>query len=145
MVSLHRLWYAALYHASIHEQAPQAQGTTLNTMNTKHTPGPWRIGVRQPHSDKFIYGADGTEIANCDRLTNFPDENLANARLIAAAPDGLSVAMDIEQDVNTFLAGCEIEGYEPSMVPEHVALFIERMSVNVEGLRAAIAKATGQE
>lgn len=53
----------------------------------KHTAGPWHIGVRQPSSDKFIYGSKGEEVADCDRKTNFPDENLANARLIAAAPE----------------------------------------------------------
>jgi hypothetical protein len=52
----------------------------------KYTPGPWRIGVRQPTSDKFIYGNLGEEIADCDRLLNFSDDNLANARLIAQAP-----------------------------------------------------------
>lgn len=54
--------------------------------SSPHTPGPWHIGVRQPNSDKFVYGAQGTEVANCDMLTNLPDENLANARLIAASP-----------------------------------------------------------
>ena len=56
-----------------------------------HTPGPWHIGVRQPTSDKFIYGPQGSEVANCDRRTNFPAVELANARLIAAAPDLLSL------------------------------------------------------
>lgn len=56
----------------------------------KHTPGPWTIGVRQPTSDKFIYGPLGEEIADCDRLLNFPEENLANANLIAAAPELLA-------------------------------------------------------
>lgn len=51
-----------------------------------HTPGPWHIGVRQPSSYKFIYGPSGEEVADCDRTTNFPSENLGNARLIAAAP-----------------------------------------------------------
>ena len=54
--------------------------------DTKHTPGPWHIGVRQPTSDKFIYGQNGEEIADCDMINNFPENNLANARLIAAAP-----------------------------------------------------------
>ena len=62
-----------------------------NTQKTnemaKHTPGPWHIGARQPNSDKFIYGKAGEEVANCDRLTNFPEVNLANARLIASAPE----------------------------------------------------------
>lgn len=48
--------------------------------------GPWKLGVRQPNSSRFIYGPSGEEIADADRLTNFPDTNLANARLIAAAP-----------------------------------------------------------
>ncbi len=55
--------------------------------NHKHTPGPWKIGVRQPTSDKFIYSSNGGEVADCDRKTNFHDENLANARLIASAPE----------------------------------------------------------
>lgn len=59
----------------------------MTTTQTKHTEGPWHIGVRQPASDKFIYGPKGEEVADCDRLTNFPDENLGNARLIAAAPE----------------------------------------------------------
>ena len=66
------------------------QGSNTNNvehMENKHTPGPWHIGVRQPNSDKFIYGPNGSEVANCDRQTNFPHENEANARLIAAAPE----------------------------------------------------------
>ena len=71
---------------------------------TQHTPGPWKMGVRQPNSYKFIYGREGEEVANCDRLTNFPDENLGNARLIAAAPELLAaceVALaDLTKTVN---------------------------------------------
>ena len=64
-------------------------------MTTQYTAGPWHIGVRQPNSDKFVYGPAGEEIADCDRLTNFPDNNLANARLIAAAPDLLHTLQSI--------------------------------------------------
>lgn len=53
---------------------------------SKHTQGPWHIGVRQPTSDKFIYGPKGEEIADCDMQTNFTENNTANAALIAAAP-----------------------------------------------------------
>lgn len=53
--------------------------------NTKHTALPWRIGVRQPDSCKFIYDAKGGEVANCDMLTNFADDNLANAAFIVRA------------------------------------------------------------
>jgi hypothetical protein len=51
----------------------------------------WHIGVRQTTYDKFIYGAKGEEIADCDMKTNFEDVNLANARLIAAAPEMLEL------------------------------------------------------
>lgn len=75
---------------------------------SKHTPGPWHIGVRQPNSDKFIYGQNGEEIANCDRLTNFPDVNLANARLIAAAPELLEALGKIEAELSN-LAGLTLD------------------------------------
>ena len=72
------------------------------TTKTKHTPGPWHIGVRQPTSDKFVFGPKGEEVANCDRLTNYADENLANARLIAAAPDMLAILKEVitQTDMN---------------------------------------------
>jgi hypothetical protein len=57
---------------------------------TRHTPGPWHIGVCRPISYKFIYGPSGEAVADCDHKTNSPGENLANARLIAAAPELLS-------------------------------------------------------
>lgn len=73
---------------------------------SKHTAGPWHIGIRQPVSDKFVFGPNGEEVANCDRLTNFPDENLANARLIASAPELLEALKRLKEyfsygDLNT--------------------------------------------
>jgi hypothetical protein len=99
-------------------------------MKTHHTPGPWRIGVRQPNSDKFIYGAYGEEVADCDRLTNFPDENLSNARLIAAAPELLKALK---------LGLLLIERIEPNdKLDEHEQAF-------ANAARAAIQKATGEQ
>ena len=94
-------------------------------MNTKHTPGPWHIGVRQPNSDKFIYGKDGTEVANCDRLTNFAHENEANARLIAAAPD----LLELVRRMGAHIADQCGEGLVHPLAAE---------------ARALIAKATGE-
>lgn len=51
----------------------------------KHTRGPWRLGVCRPNSYKFIYGADGSAIADCDFIINASDVNLANAKLIVRA------------------------------------------------------------
>lgn len=94
-------------------------------MEYKHTPGPWRIGVRQPNSDKFIYGANGGEVANCDRLINFADENLANARLIASAPELLEALVGMLEWAR------RVNGPNPG--PE------------IRNAHAAIAKATGQQ
>ena len=107
-------------------------------MNTKHTPGPWDIA--QGKSDAAIYSG-GTIAMVDDTMIGWK----ANAVLIAAAPDLLSVAVDTGRDFDEFAAGCGIEGYDPRSVPDFVATFIERMAANAEGIRAAIAKATAQQ
>lgn len=52
-------------------------------MNKKHTPGPWHIGMKP---GPMIYGTLGEQV--CDMRDEVIDnaENVANARLIAAAP-----------------------------------------------------------
>jgi hypothetical protein len=91
--------------------------------NTQYTPAPWKIGVRQPSSDKFIYGPSGEEVADCDRLFNTPQENLANARLIAAAPELLEALQAAEIAIESYSGG---------------------ESSDLETIRAAISKATGE-
>ena len=96
---------------------------------SNHTAGPWHIGLRQPTSDKFIYGASGEEIADCDRETNFPQDNLANARLVSAAPELLAA-----------LQYC----LEAANAHESKALHSGKLyEIVQEKARAAIAKATG--
>lgn len=64
-------------------------------MNTKHTPGPWKIHTKQvPNGYKFEIEVDLCLIATCYGSTNcmwdfVPGANQgnANARLISAAPD----------------------------------------------------------
>lgn len=56
---------------------------------TQHTPGPWR------HTNRgSVIGADNCAVVSCQdcRLT---DEAVANARLIAAAPDLLAALIDL--------------------------------------------------
>jgi hypothetical protein len=58
-------------------------------MNTKHTPGPWMessFEVWSPLNGKRF----GKVVANLRRAEAPDDEARANARLIAAAPDGLA-------------------------------------------------------
>ncbi len=59
--------------------------------DTKHTPGPWKVDVSSLKPDGTPYAYYIIEDApdwNCIAST-FVDANLANARLIAAAPDVL--------------------------------------------------------
>jgi hypothetical protein len=56
-------------------------------MNTKHTPGPWHVGMRQ--AERIVYDKTGWAVANATVYHGESDRDqvLANARLIAAAPE----------------------------------------------------------
>lgn len=66
----------------------------------KHTPGPWHIGLQ----GGIYQNKTGAQVCIYDMATNFDDENLANARLIAAAPE-LLAALELAES-----ALCEIYG-----------------------------------
>jgi hypothetical protein len=53
-------------------------------METKHTPGPWRVGMRP---GPIVYGPRGEQVTAMHDPLLERDKNMANARLIAAAPD----------------------------------------------------------
>jgi L-alanine-DL-glutamate epimerase-like enolase superfamily enzyme len=101
-------------------------------MNTQHTPGPW-IGAGPSFGDQFPrytteittederYGDGHIQICELP-FHHHDEENEANARLIAAAPELLEA-------LNTWLKQYSAEEYEDC--PEVVQT------------RAAIAKATG--
>lgn len=92
------------------------------TEQAKHTPGPW-----QRAGGFTIKAESGRHIAKVGALHLGPEEDLANARLIAAAPDLLEAAECILSDLNAI------------MPPELVRHFgASRMK-----LRAAITRATG--
>jgi hypothetical protein len=57
-------------------------------MKHTHTNTPWHVGKRA--ADIAIYGQKGEEIAKILGFFNSDDENKANARLIASAPDLLA-------------------------------------------------------
>jgi hypothetical protein len=117
------------------------------TKKTKHTPGPWHVGRYTPNATEMrILTKEGAPVTPAwgpeFYSGNGPERCRANAHLIASAPDGLAIALDIERDMTEFLVGCAMDGYEPSQVPEHVATLIERMDASLQGLRDFIAKAT---
>ena len=56
-----------------------------HTHTHTHTPGPWRYAPGE-----IVYGPSGETVASCRFVTNFKDTNVANMRLVAAAPDLLA-------------------------------------------------------
>ena len=60
-------------------------------MNTKHTPGPWIIGTPPPSGEQTIGSgsAGGVIVAVATTGVDMEAITLANAHLIAAAPDML--------------------------------------------------------
>lgn len=73
---------------------PEKTGKRMGVLTmSKHTPGKWRLGTR--NGERAIYGPKGEEIAVFTGML-FNDEELANARLIAAAPELLSACIEAE-------------------------------------------------
>ena len=98
-------------------------------MNAQHTPGPWRSEQIWPERyDEFvehvsIVGSDGHEVANAWEI--------ANGRLIAAAPE----LLDAARRIDAWLA--EID--RPFSGGKAITF-----GDDVRALRAAIANAEGQ-
>lgn len=104
---------------------------------SKHTPGPWRL---HESDGVWVSPPDGTENVICDivgRLTDIKngqtqitDEDLANAHLIAAAPELLRCVQGALLVVTKTSDGA----YKLRVTPEEL-----------RAMRAAIAKAEGLE
>ena len=91
-------------------------------MNTKHTPGPWRfVNGRQICSEKCT-------IAKAWMMRN--GEGVANARLIAAAPELLDSLIEVLDAAVDWLD--DSTGHKPDGIEWY------------ENAKAAIAKATGE-
>lgn len=95
-------------------------------MTAKHTPGPWHTGA-EDIAPCIVYGTNGFAICNAviHHGKHSESESIANARLIAAAPELLEAC----HKARALLAGS---------IPEEDQRIVE------DSLRAAIAKATGQ-
>jgi len=90
-------------------------------MNAQHTPAPWNDGLHY-QGQLAIQSDNGRLVALCGAMARNDEqlENLANARLIAAAPDLLACLLDV-LDADGDLDAMDFNRY-----------------------RAAIAKATGE-
>lgn len=101
-------------------------------MTATHTPGPWAITLDA--MDTFVSSADGKticEIAHSRDFSNPAKECVANARLIAAAPDLLDA---LDALTITILQNCCEDDYAN----------MHGLKKYVERARAAIAKARGE-
>jgi len=88
-------------------------------MSTQHTPGPWVVydDSNDGKTNRIEIAALGKTVARI--YHSVPEEDLPNARLIAAAPDLLEALLELDAK------------------PEHTISWLKA--------RAAIAKATGEK
>lgn len=101
-------------------------------MTNKHTPGPWRVMKANP--SLVLGGALGYLVANCQNGRKSNDEDEANARLIAAAPETASERDRLKEINAELLAALQ-------KVLHHIP--VNDADV-MWAARSAIAKATGQ-
>lgn len=111
-------------------------------MTSKHTPGPWecRLGMEAdgPDGAFVIYGPDTATLTARTPWMSRRDESAANARLMAAAPELLQVAVLVASwlDADSGNAPLQKAKYE-------LAKSLARSAFGSE-LNAAIAKAEGK-
>lgn len=92
----------------------------------KHTPGLWFVRPDERKSGQFYIDSESGIFVAETIGGLFGDEELSNARLIAAAPELLEALADIVSELKPFMG----QG---------------RMDETINAARAAIAKATGKE
>lgn len=114
--------------------------TTSNDERGGWTPGPWRVWRDQDPKERFqIIGMESDFICEIDELNT---QRVANARLIAAAPDLLEACKAGERGLAALLSAAVMA---PAKVREN-PLFAAGESLADEGLaaiRGALAKAHG--
>jgi hypothetical protein len=114
----------------------------MKTKIQTHTPGPWRVErLSGPYDVSIAITAEGVELASLEgsrdpskrRAEGWQqeDEAMANARLIAAAPDLLEAAKNMDDVLSRWSVA--------NMRPEKAGAF----NAALTALRAAIAKAEG--
>lgn len=86
-----------------------------------HTPGPWILGHQLAYPDLrlSVHQQDGWTIALCDMRVRPTEENEANARLIAAAPQLLEA---LEAVYNRY--SCEMFGTIPEALMKQMLMVI---------------------
>ncbi len=67
---------------------------------TKHTAAPWHVGMPPPNGEQAIGAQNGMMVAVATTGVGMKEETLANARLIAAAPELLEALKDLLDKVS---------------------------------------------
>lgn len=79
----------------------------------KHTPGPWSSTSNLVSSTLFFFmDADGNLLGETLGLNRIAEENLANARLIAASPELLKVCVDTASMLREYCADMELTDHQ---------------------------------
>lgn len=100
-----------------------------------HTPGPWQFV--QEGGDWFIKGANGFSFQSSTKYYPWNSQNIADWRLIAAAPDLLAA-------LETMVKRIEHYSAHPDDRPNIEQWEYTEGSTDMANARAAIAKATGE-
>lgn len=96
-------------------------------MNTKHTPGPWKQWQSTIREALTVLGGDGSIIATFDTWKNGAEqEQEANARLIAAAPDMLAM---LERVTEAYAEMLKNNGYTWSTAVDSSRALIAKIKV----------------
>ena len=87
----------------------------------KHTPGPWRIGTAPPNGEQAIGTIRGMMVAVATTGVGMEKETLANARLIAAAPELLNALQGMLRDHKAVHGVGDLE-MQPALFQAHAAI-----------------------
>lgn len=101
-----------------------------------YTPGPWRLGhlLVAPDIELSVHDSEGWSIADCNARVRPTEENMANARLIARAPELLEALKRAEQIIRNL-----VDGFQLHSECSRVNLKNELMNIQED-----IAKAEGR-
>lgn len=106
-------------------------------MKTQHTQGPWRVDVQGSYGDQ-VFSENGMIVADCKWTEDVLEKRVANARLIAAAPELLAALERVTAVLNT----ASNMAYSASQ-REPVIVELQTSGGALIAARAALAKAKG--
>lgn len=103
---------------------------------TKHTAAPWHVGMPPPNGEQAIGAQNGMMVAIATTGVGIKEETLANARLIAAAPELLEALKTIFPNNLNMLN---------KNVADNTVIPMDFTYGELRKIAAAIAKATGEQ